>query len=32
MISGKVTVSNDTTVAADDNAKTITVNDLGNLK
>ena len=32
MISGKVTVSNDTTVAAADNAKTITVNDLGNLK
>ena len=32
MFSGEITVSNDTTVAAADNAKTITVEDLGNLK
>jgi len=32
MLSGKVTVNNDITIAAADNAKTITVNDLGNLK
>ena len=32
MLAGKITVSNDITVKAADNAKTITVNDLGNLK
>ena len=32
MFSGEITVSNDITVAAADNAKTITVEDLGNLK
>ena len=32
MFSGKITVSNDITVAPADNAKTITVNDLGNIK
>ena len=32
MFSGEITVSNDTTVAAADVAKTITVEDLGNLK
>ena len=32
MFSGKITVSNDTTISAADNAKTITVNDQGNIK
>ena len=32
MFSGKITVANDITVTAADNAKTITVNDLGNIK
>jgi len=32
MFAGKITVSNDTTVTPADNAKTITVNDLGNIK
>ena len=32
MFSGKITVSNDTSIAAADNAKVITVNDQGNLK
>ena len=32
MFAGKVTVSSNTEVSAADNAKTITVNDLGNLK
>ena len=32
MFSGEITVSNDITVAAADVAKTITVEDLGNLK
>ena len=32
MFAGKITVSNDTSIAAADNAKVITVNDQGNLK
>ena len=32
MFNGKITVSNDTTITAADNAKTITVNDQGNIK
>ena len=32
MFSGKITVSNDTEISAADNAKTITVVDLGNIK
>ncbi len=32
MFSGKITVNNDITIAAADNAKTVTVNDLGNIK
>ncbi len=32
MFSGAITVNNDTTITAADNAKTITVNDLGNIK
>ena len=32
MFAGKITVSNDTSIAAADNAQVITVNDQGNLK
>ena len=32
MYDGKITVSNDTTITPADNAKTITVNDQGNIK
>lgn len=32
MFSGKITVNNDITIAAADNATTVTVNDLGNIK
>ena len=32
MFNGEITVNNDTSIAAADNATTITVNDLGNLK
>ena len=32
MFGGKITVNNDTAITAADNAKVITVNDLGNLK